>query len=78
MDRNPTLAREFLKVPVEAGLPAAVTTLAVMYATGQGAERDVATAASLLKRAADAGHADAHYNLGMLHLEVGVGVVRRL
>jgi TPR repeat protein len=70
VERNPTLAREFLKVPVEAGLPAAVTTLAFMYVTGQGAERDAATAAALLKRAADAGHADAHYNLGMLHLEV--------
>lgn len=58
-----------------AGDRAAQYFVAVEYATGGRVSRDPATAALWYRRAAESGHVEAEYNLGIMHLE-GDGVAK--
>ncbi len=60
-----------------AGDAAAQYFVAVEYATGERISRDPAVAATWYRRAAEQGHAEAEYNLGIMHLE-GDGVTQNL
>jgi len=62
-----------LKAQAEKGNPVAQNNLAAMYATGEGAPKDMKQAAVWYTKAAEAGYAIAQHNLGGMY-ETGQGV----
>ncbi len=69
-----TALKEFAE-PVKEGDPEALYTLAIMHGAGLGVPKDPAAAAALYRRAAEANHTNAQYELGTA-LVLGDGVAQ--
>lgn len=73
-DRNYAHALEELRhLASHAGDTRAMNDIGIMYAKGQGVERNYRTAVSWFSNAAQKGNSSARYNLGVMHLH-GLGV----
>jgi tetratricopeptide (TPR) repeat protein len=65
-------ARAGYETLVKQGYAAALYSLAMLYANGRGVPRDIGEANDLLRRAVEAGHAEAMFQLGH-HVQFGLG-----
>lgn len=73
---EPEEAVRHLTRAADAGDPEALFELARLYEQGVGVEQDVDKALELYRNSADAGFADAINDLGFLHYQGGLGIVR--
>ncbi len=72
---NYATALKELAEPVREGDPDALYTVAIIHGAGLGVTRDLARAAALYRRAAEANHTNAQYELGTA-LVLGDGVAQ--
>lgn len=75
LNNDPELATGWFFRAAEQGYADAQFNLGLMYANGEGVEKDMAQAVELFKKAAEQGHVDAQNNLGAMYF-TGEGVDR--
>ncbi len=77
LNNDPELAAGWFFRAAEQGLADAQFNLGLMYANGEGVEKDMMQAVELFKKAAEQGHVDAQNNLGAMYF-TGEGVERNV
>lgn len=75
LNNDPELAAGWFFRAAEQGYADAQFNLGLMYANGEGVEKDMVQAVELFKKAAEQGHVDAQNNLGAMYF-TGEGVDR--
>ncbi len=75
LNNDPELAAGWFFRAAEQGFADAQFNLGLMYANGEGVEKDMTQAVELFKKAAEQGHVDAQNNLGAMYF-TGEGVER--
>lgn len=75
LSNDPELAAGWFFRAAEQGYADAQFNLGLMYANGEGVEKDMAQAVELFRKAAEQGHVDAQNNLGAMYF-TGEGIER--